>query len=95
MTAPQILADIDDAESEVAGLQNAPCGELRVSASVTFGRKHIVPSVAKLLARYPLLHVQLQLEGRYVDFIGERLDLAIRIGSLADSTLVARRFTVN
>jgi hypothetical protein len=50
--AQQILADIEDAESQVAGLQNEPRGELRVSASVTFGRKHIVPLVARLLTRF-------------------------------------------
>ena len=93
--ARRILAEIDDAESALAGMQSEPRGELRLSASVSFGRKHVVPFVAQFLQRYPKLRMHLELADNYVDVVESGLDLAIRIGTLADSSLMARRLARN
>jgi DNA-binding transcriptional LysR family regulator len=91
----RILAEIEDAESALAGMQSEPRGELRLSASVSFGRKHVVPLVAEFLARFPKLRINLELADNYADVVGSGLDLAIRIGTLTDSSLMARRLAPN
>ncbi len=93
--ATRILAEIDEAEAAMTGLQMQPKGELRISASVSFGRKHIAPIAARFLARYPDVRVHLQLTDQFVDLVDERLDIAIRIGELKDSSLIARRLARN
>lgn len=93
--AREILTAIDEAESAVAGLQEAPRGELRVSASVSFGRKHVVPMVAEFLDAHRELNVHLQLSDPYVNLVDEALDVVIRIGHLTDSSLIARRLATN
>jgi DNA-binding transcriptional LysR family regulator len=72
-----------------------PRGTLRVSASVAFGRTHVVPHLAAFLARYPQVRLDLLVTDRLVDIVAERVDLAIRIGRLADSTLVSRKLLPN
>ena len=73
----------DDHQTEIAG-------DLKVSCSSAHGRVHLVPLMSKFLARYPKLTVNLQLEDRFVDMVAENLDVAIRIGFLPDSSLIAR-----
>jgi DNA-binding transcriptional LysR family regulator len=91
----RILADIEEAEAAVAGLRDEPRGELRVSASVSFGRKHVAPVVARFLAQYPEVSVHLQLTDQVVNLVDEGLDLAIRIGQIRDESLVAKRLAPN
>lgn len=86
-----ILAEIDDAELVVAELQAEPRGLLKINASNAFGQYQIMPLIPKLLARHPKLRVQLTMTDRIVDLVGESVDVAIRVGVLSDSTLVARR----
>jgi len=74
----------EDHQSEIAGA-------LKVSCSSAQGRVHVVPLMAKFLARYPKLSVNLQLEDRFVDMVAENIDVSIRIGYLPDSTLIARK----
>jgi len=74
----------EDHQSEIAGA-------LKVSCSSAQGRVHLVPLMAKFLARYPKLTVNLQLEDRFVDMVAENIDVSIRIGYLPDSTLIARK----
>ncbi|GAB4072171.1 LysR family transcriptional regulator [Ancylobacter sonchi] len=90
--ARAILASIEEAERQVAGGAAAePRGRLRVSASVAFGEHYLVPLVPQFLALYPRVSLDLSLTDSVIDLLGERTDLAIRIGPLRDSTLKARR----
>jgi DNA-binding transcriptional LysR family regulator len=86
--ARTLLADYDQA---LSGASQAPVrGVLRITAPVQFGRRHVVPIVSEFLNEYPDVRVELALSDRNLDFIEEGLDLAVRIGPLADSSLVAR-----
>jgi DNA-binding transcriptional LysR family regulator len=86
--ARTLLAGYD---AVLAGESQAPVrGVLRVTAPVQFGRRHVAPIVSAFLNEYPDTRVELSLNDRNLDFIEEGLDLAVRIGSLVDSTLVAR-----
>lgn len=89
--ARRLLADFDEAETEVRGERAAPRGTLRVNAPVSFGRTHLAATLPGFLARHPGLTVELTVNDRIVDLIEEGYDVAIRIGRLVDSTLVARR----
>jgi len=86
--ARTLLADYDQA---LSGASQAPVrGVLRITAPVQFGRRHVVPIVSEFLNEYPDVRVELSLNDRNLDFIEEGLDLAVRIGPLVDSSLVAR-----
>src|SRR5690606_19508137 len=91
----QILNDLADAEAEMRRSAVQPRGNLRITAPVVFGRLHLSPLLSKLLERHPELGVDLQLVDRFVDLIDEGLDLAIRVGTLPDSRLIARRLCAN
>lgn len=85
----QILDDLDDAERRVRGEDAEPRGEMTVAAPVVFGRLHVMPIVDGLLRAHPALKVRLLLSDRNVHLVEEGVDVAVRIGPLADSTLVA------
>lgn len=86
--ARALLADYDQA---LSGASQAPVrGVLRITAPVQFGRRHVFPIVSAFLNEYPDVRVELSLNDRNLDFIEEGLDLAVRIGPLVDSSLVAR-----
>jgi Transcriptional regulator len=87
----RIIADLEEAEQAVADLHAAPRGRLRLNAPVSFGFQHLAPAVADFLARYPSIEIEMDLNDRYVDLIDEGYDLAIRIGRLRDSSLIAKR----
>jgi DNA-binding transcriptional LysR family regulator len=87
----QLVADAEAAESAVTHLAAAPRGTLRVNAPMSFGQLHVAPALPDFLAAYPELSVEMQLNDRTVDLIEEGFDLAIRIGRLSDSSLIARR----
>lgn len=87
----RVLADLEDAERAVASPHAEPTGTLRVSAAVAFGQDQIVPLLPKLMTRYPRLEVRLSLSDRFVDLIEANIDVAIRLGRLADSSLIARK----
>lgn len=89
--AEDILADLDDAEAEVSARSAAVEGLLRVSAPVTFGALHIAPLTPLFRARHPNVTLELGLNDRYVDLLEERWDMAVRIGRLQDSSLIARK----
>lgn len=72
-------------------LQGEVSGNLRVSCSVGIGRVHLVPLLKQFRALYPKVHLQLLLEDRFVDLIDEQIDVAIRVGHLPDSSLIALR----
>lgn len=90
--AQRILEDIKEAEQIVStGGEAAPRGRLRVSASVAFGVRHVVPLVPEFLARYPNVQLDLSLTDGIIDIVEERADVAIRSGNLRDTSLKARK----
>ncbi len=89
--ALRILADLELAEARIGRRQVSPSGVLRVALSPGFGRLHVVPLLPAFLKRYPDIAIDFRISDRFVDLIEEGLDMAIRIGELADSSLVARR----
>jgi DNA-binding transcriptional LysR family regulator len=91
----QVLQDLADAEAEVQRTTLKPRGTLRMSLPVVFGQLYVTPMLAELTERYPELSFEVSLTNRFVDLIEEGMDLAIRIGSLADSRLIARRLCSN
>jgi DNA-binding transcriptional LysR family regulator len=87
----RILAEIDAANAAVAADRVEPRGLLRLNAPVSFGARQIAPLLAEFSRRYPLVTVELGLNDRLVDLVEEGWDLAIRIGNLASSSLIARK----
>ena len=86
-----IFAEIDEAVAEAGNMQSEPRGLLRVNAPLTFGKAHLARSLASFQDRYSEIGVDLTLNDRVVDIVDEGFDIAIRIGTLADSSLIARK----
>lgn len=86
----QILLDIDDADRTASQLRAAPRGRLRVNAPVSFGVHALTPVIAEYLDTYPEVEVDLTVNDRVIDLVEEGIEVAIRVGVLADSGLVAR-----
>jgi DNA-binding transcriptional LysR family regulator len=89
--ATRILADLAEANASVGQLQAAPRGRLRVSAPMSFGVLHLAPALPDFLNRYPDVELDMIMNDRYVDLVDEGFDVAVRIGKLEDSSLVARK----
>ncbi|WP_207485154.1 LysR family transcriptional regulator [Arenibaculum pallidiluteum] len=85
------LADIESARQEAASTEGEIAGSLRVGASTLFAPAFITPIAAAFMNRYPAVRIELDLADDYVDLIAASLDLAVRIGDLPDSRLVARK----
>jgi DNA-binding transcriptional LysR family regulator len=96
LTRAQPLLDAADAARvSVGSAQAEPQGRLRVSMTSSFGRQHVSPVIPEFLRRYPGVSVDLRLTDQLVDLVDAGVDVAIRLGALKDSTLVARRLAVN
>lgn len=93
--AVAILAAVDDAEALVTGRAEQARGPLRVSAPTSFGRMHIAPHLKRFLEDNPEIRLELDLTDDFVDLVSAGIDVAIRIGSLPDSSLVAQRLAPN
>jgi DNA-binding transcriptional LysR family regulator len=89
--AVQILAGVEEARLATASLNQQPRGVLRINIPGAFGRRHVMPHLGDFLAAYPDIGVDATLTDATVNLIETGTDVAIRIGALADSTLVARR----
>ncbi|AJC16632.1 LysR family transcriptional regulator [Pandoraea sputorum] len=87
----RILEEIGEAERTATGEYATPKGELVLTAPVVFGRLHVLPVVAEFLAQYPEIDVSLLLTDRVVHLMDEQADVALRIGHLPDSSMVASR----
>jgi DNA-binding transcriptional LysR family regulator len=85
----RILEDIADAERRVRGENAEPRGDLRVAAPLLFGRLHVLPIITRILGEHPALRIRLTLSDRNVHLVDEGVDVAVRIGELADSSLIA------
>lgn len=88
----RVVQDADDADLAATQHSDQPRGRLRVSAPMSFGILHLGPLLPEFLGRHPALQVELILNDRVVDLLEEGVDVAVRIGRLADSSLIARRF---
>jgi DNA-binding transcriptional LysR family regulator len=84
------LADIDAARAEVRSEALHVAGTLRVAAPALLAASHLAPMLARFMHRWPELHVELVAGDRHADLLKEKLDMAVRVGELADSTLRAR-----
>ena len=89
--ARRILSDVDEAGAVLEGLTGTPRGTLRINAAVTFALGLVAPMLPAFMRRYPALRVVLETENRVVDLAREEVDVAIRVGQLADSDLMARK----
>ncbi len=87
--ARRILEQIEDAERAAAGEFTAPKGELVITAPIFFGRMHVLPVVADFLALFSEINVRLVLADRNVSLIDDHVDMAVRIGKLPESSMVA------
>jgi DNA-binding transcriptional LysR family regulator len=87
----RILDDVSEAERVAAGEYRVPRGELILTTPIVFGRLHIVPVVTEFLKAFPDVDVRMMLVDRVVDMLDEHIDLALRIGELPDSSLIAVR----
>ncbi len=83
------LHGLAEAREAVSLMQDSPRGLLRLTASIAFGQRHLVPVLSSFLETYPEVHVDLILDDGYLDLVRQRIDLAVRIGVLEDSRLVS------
>jgi DNA-binding transcriptional LysR family regulator len=91
--AAAALGDLEEAVAAVGSLHGSPVGRLRVSLPIAYGLRVAAPVLLELIHEHPALELDLAFSDRYVDLVGEGFDLAVRIGHLADSSLIARRLT--
>ncbi len=91
----RILAELEEAETLIAGDNREPSGRLRVTVPAAFGRLHVAPLAADFLARYPKVRLALHLSDQQIDLIEEGYDLAVRIGDLGDSSLIAKPLCID
>lgn len=87
----RVLAEVEDLEAEAAGTARAPTGTLRVDMPIAYGHLVLMPLLAKILHAHPQLKLDVRLQDAHADLVRDGVDLAIRIGELRDSRLVARR----
>ena len=90
----QILDDIEQVERTAAGEYRAPQGELIISAPVVIGRNHVVPVLVAFLRSAPQIRAHIQLNDQVSHLLEDHVDLAVRLGALPDSTLVATRIAL-
>lgn len=87
----RILYEIEQSELEISANQNVPSGKLKITASVMYGSIYIAPLVAKFLQMHEQVNIELQLSDQNINLIEEGVDVAIRIGSLTDSNMIAKK----
>src|SRR5579862_6375662 len=88
-TCKRILEDLGEAERAASGEFSTPRGELVIAAPVAFGRMHLLPVVNEFLSQYQNVNVRLIFSEKYLNLLNEHIDLALRVGVLPDSSLVA------
>ncbi|TQV88478.1 LysR family transcriptional regulator [Aliikangiella coralliicola] len=88
----QIVIDAEDAETAINRQQEHPRGLLKLSAPYSFGMAHLTDALPDFLLQYPDVQLEVEFNERLVDLVAEGFDMAIRIGKLKDSNLIARKF---
>jgi DNA-binding transcriptional LysR family regulator len=89
--ASNILADLEAAQEVVADAVTQIAGPIRITAPLSFGTQHLAPALADFARLHPKVELDVSLNDRTVDLLGGGYDMAVRIGNLADSALIARR----
>lgn len=87
----RVLAELEALHDDASGARAAPSGTLRVDLPLFYGRRFVVPILAALRREHPALVFEVRLQDRFADLVRDGIDLAVRIGELQDSSLVARR----
>ncbi|MEL6343764.1 MAG: LysR family transcriptional regulator [Myxococcota bacterium] len=87
----QILEDLQEAERTVGQMQHQAMGTLRLNVPLSFGLRHLIEPVSAFMAEYPDLQVDLSLSDQRVDIVEEGFDVSIRVGTLQDSSMIARK----
>jgi DNA-binding transcriptional LysR family regulator len=85
----RVLAEVAEADASISARRTKPRGRLRVTAPVMYGRMHVAPVVADFMAKYRQMEIELLLLDRIIDLVEEGIDVALRVGNLPESTLVA------
>ena len=88
----RVLAELDELEAEAAGARAEVSGTLRVDLPIVYGKQVVMPILADLRRRHPRLHLDVRLQDGYADLVRDGIDVAVRVGELKDSSLIARRF---
>jgi DNA-binding transcriptional LysR family regulator len=91
--ASQLLQQLDDLDATISDQTSEPRGMVRVSAPRNLGETTLAPAIFAFMVKNPLVSVDLRLEDRYVDLVEEGVDVALRISTLADSSLIARKIS--
>ena len=89
----RLLAEVEELQADASGVGGAPSGTLRIDMPIVIGRRLLLPVLARMSQRHPGLLLDVRLQDGYVDLVKEGIDVAVRVGTLKDSSLVARRFT--
>lgn len=87
----RVLAEVEELQADAAGTRAVPAGTLKIDAPISYGKRFVVPALAALVRRHPGMQLDLRLNDSYADLVRDGIDLAVRVGHLSDSTLVARR----
>jgi LysR family transcriptional regulator, regulator for bpeEF and oprC len=88
----RIVEEMESLRAQAEGVRGEPAGKLRLNVPTAFGKKVLVPLLARLVDRYPRVELDLTFSDRYEDIIRSGFDAAVRVGQLVDSTLIAHRF---
>jgi DNA-binding transcriptional LysR family regulator len=91
LRARRIVADVEEAEAEVARVRGAPRGKLRINSGTAFGLHQLTPALAEFLARYPEIDIELSITDRLVDLLEEQSDIAVRSGHIPDGPFIQRK----
>jgi LysR family transcriptional regulator for bpeEF and oprC len=86
----RLLAEVDELQVEASGVRASVTGTLRIDLPIVLGRRQVMPVLARLAREHPALSLDVRLSDGYADLVKEGIDAAIRVGALADSTLVSR-----
>ena len=89
--ATQIICDLQDAEQSIRHDQASISGRIRLALPLGFGSNHLAQPISDFLTRHPGIRIEVDLNDRQIDLIEENIDLAIRVGEMEDSTLIARK----
>ena len=87
----RLLAEFEALQAEASGTRDEPAGLLRVDLPIVLGREFILPVLARMSQRFPRLQLDVRLQDAYADLVKEGIDVAVRLGPLKDSSLVAQR----
>ncbi len=87
----RVLAEVENLHADALGSRSAPSGVLRINMPAFYGKRFVMPLLVDLVRQFPALQLDLRFSDKFADLVSENLDLAVRIGTLGDSSLVARK----